>query len=118
MAKSAEKRKIEQWLRRQVYSRKAEGTCERIELRHLGVGKSKGQDVQSWDVPRRLEERELVEVAESIDHCAQEDCNGMGSLQRYQVLAFFVDEDAPKSRLVFRKHAETEDEEGEAPPEE
>lgn len=110
MGKTAERAKIEKFLRRQIYGRRSEGVCERVELRHLSVGKNRGQEVQIFHLQKRMEEKDTLDLAQNIDDCAQEDANGMGALQRYVLLAFFADEDSAKGRLVFRKSSESEDE--------
>lgn len=113
MGKSVERGKIEKWLRRQIYGRKLE-RCEKIELRHLAIGKHKGEEVQSYAIEARVEERELVELAEQIDSHAQEDANGMGALQRYVLLAYFKEDESSHGRFVFRKSAEKDDEDGDS----
>jgi hypothetical protein len=103
MAKAnPEKRKVEKWLRLQIYGRRSEGSCERIVLKHLSAGKNGGQEVQTFFLEKRVEEKELTDLVEGIVNSSQEDADGIGGTQKYVLTAWFRDDDEIKSRLVFR----------------
>lgn len=107
---NADKRKLEQWARRQIYGRRGEGVCDRMVLKHLSLGKSTGQEVQTFYLEARLVEKAFSDLIDQIMASAHEDASGIGGTQRYVLTAYFKDDDDAKSRLVFRAKGDEGDE--------
>lgn len=85
---SIENKKLENWLRRQVFIHREEGECTKLVLRHNGVNKT--QDVCTIPVKGADGELQSAETLVSdIWQAAWDDAEGQGGLQKYVVVAFF-----------------------------
>ena len=110
-ATGIKKRDLSQWVKRQVYARRDEGKgyCNKIVLRHLSVGKSRGSEVQSFPLEIRMEENQIAELIENIIECATGDANGIGGNQKYVLHAYFSDGEGEEARFPFRIAAEDDE---------
>lgn len=108
--------KLDTWLRKQLFSSRDEGPCVKLTLRHLGSdGRGKGGELwtKQMDNAQSLGEDALLEIMTDIETSSFDDSEGIGGLQRYQVLAYYQHSMSPLGRFTFRMEGgENEDEFG------
>ena len=103
------KEKLKDWLGRQFYrSDENLGVCCKLICRHLGAdGRTKTGDVFQLMVPNdevvvKVDDDELEIMANQIEGAVLEDAEGIGGVQKYQLLAYFTKASRSVARLTFR----------------
>lgn len=111
------KEKLKDWLSRQFYKMdEALGPCCKLVCRHLSAdGRTKTGDVFQIMVPHneqvvKVDEDELLIMANQIESSVLEDAEGIGGVQRYQILAYHTQASRPVTRFTFRMSAADLDE--------
>jgi hypothetical protein len=95
-------KKLEHWLRKQVYIEREEGRCERFTLRHvLPTGKA-GNEVLTQTVPDQLQESTCEGIAQEFETAASSDASGLGGVQTYVIQAICGEEGKSVARMTFR----------------
>jgi len=110
MSDKTERKKLEQWLRRQLYAR---DNCSKFAMRHISSEGKAGNEVWSIDVPKKgLSEEKMETLLGEINQCAYDDACGIGGLQRYVVQSFHSGSEKPSQRYVFRVEGESPEDDG------
>lgn len=114
--------KFREWVRKQVFSKRSEGECTHITVRHLSAGKNAMGDVERVNVPR-IKEIQDGEADDTIGllslqlwEAAQGDADGLVGVQSYAFLSFF--DEAPDKHVsrYSARFTSTAEEEGSEDP--
>ncbi len=97
------------WVERTLYSVDDDkGPCCKLTLRHVQAGGNSSKDGDVWSVKIEhndecvtLPEEDCLELVHDIEEAASCDADGLGGVQRYKLLAYFVRESVPR-RFTFR----------------
>ena len=103
------KERLKQWLRNQLFSEdKEQGPVCKLILRHLGVdNRTSTGNVFQVMIPHNakrvdMDHDELEVLANDIEADSAEDAEGIGGVQKYQLMAFRVKSRLPVGRFTFR----------------
>lgn len=104
-----QKEKLKDWLNRQFFKHDEDlGPCCKLVCRHLGAdARTKTGDVfqimvQNNEKVVTLDDDELEILCNQIEAGVLEDAEGIGGLQKYQLLAYHTKAARPVSRYTFR----------------
>ncbi len=103
-----DRKKLEHWIRRQVYddTDRPEGRCFRLVLKHLGASRREGQEISGYRVPpaKKCDENWILETVNRLEADSMADAGGIGGVQSYVVLSLFEKSgERPLARFTFRE---------------
>jgi len=101
-------KKIENWIRRQLYYDRDGGGATRILLKHVS-DTGRGQTVSTIEVEHDNIEDFITQTVNSLCGDALADSSGLGGMQKYVVQAF--NKQKQLGRTTFRLQGSSEDEE-------
>jgi hypothetical protein len=104
-----ERKKLIQYLSRNILTESDDGPCRRIVLRHL-IATEKTSSVEEWAAS--VYAKNIDELADLIIEKAESDAEDLGGMQQYVVRTFFGESKKPSSsRFVCRVLQQSEDDE-------
>lgn len=85
-----QRRRLSQWLRRQLFGRSDE-KCARIVIKHVEVGGKVGNEVDSFPI-EQISDNDIDMICTQIETSCLADAEGTKEFQRYAVMAYTVPE--------------------------
>jgi hypothetical protein len=103
------RKKVETWVREQLYGSHKGGTCTSIIIRHLPKNSKVGEDIHTIEVPKEAEEDFLDYTVSEILSTAESDATGIGENQSYAAYSFHGKNKKHTKRLTFCVMAQMSD---------
>lgn len=106
MAKS-DKKSVDEFVRFQLY-KVGDSKCRRFVVKHAQIGAPSNREVNGYDIGEGLSQSEeaIAELVSQIWSDVSSDAEGLGGMQRYQICAYFGENDSPTASRAFRVQAE------------
>lgn len=95
-----QRRRLSQWLRRQLFGRSDE-KCARLVIRHVEVGGKIGSEVDSFPV-EEITDNDIDMICSNIETTCLGDAEGTKEFQRYAVMAYAEPEEDEKGKKKER----------------